>query len=149
MPAFDKIRASDTTFSISVDGLPILGSLSEVESWNVTPIDEITRHRVVGDSQVQVDSAHAGADFTITAFVSEGFWHSNLYEPLRQAYITGRPYPNVTVVIVERFRDFAQTTKIITFGRCAIKLDEEGGSGGDFVKIKFSGTSGAYSVKVA
>jgi len=134
-----RIRGQEVTVALAVDGQIIQGSFTKVENFKITPRADLSDSPFLGESEDENDVQNHGYDFSwmVHQMDDNAFI---VWDKITSALANGTVLPNVSVVVLKKYRDLGIKPVTMTLQNAVIKMDsEEYGGRKEFVKASFSG----------
>jgi hypothetical protein len=135
-----RVRGSETTVQVIVDGDLKTGSWAKVLDWNIAPKQSIEETGFQGELEDDYDFSHHGYGFDISL--------QELDQKLRDVLLdlvareeARAAYPDVQIVLTIKHRAGQSPTETLVWENVKFKFDSIGsGSKKDYVSTKISGS---------
>jgi len=135
-----RIRGQEITVTISVDGQQLEGSMFNVESFTLTPRQEVIAQGFLGRTADEHDFRHDGYDFSFTVQEQDPAVQ-NFLTDIVSRNDTQERHPTITIAVRRTWRNpsIAPTTEILS--DVFMKLDESSfADRKEYVTSTFSGS---------
>lgn len=133
-----KLRGSDVTVMIAVDGKLAGGSMLKVTDGTVNHRTDIIEDDYLGELETDLDIQHHGHDISVSLDEEDDEALMIAQDIIQREIDRGRP-PDVTISFVFTYRQPGKRSRMTTYHECIMKQDEESfGGRKERVKAKFS-----------
>jgi hypothetical protein len=134
-----KMRGSEATIRIAVDGVVQPGSMFKVVDFTATPRTDLHEDDYLGETETDLDIQHHGWDLGFSVDVQDA-QVIELCDEIIQREIDHDVHPDITITVLYTFREPGARGKIAVYHGVFLKNDEESfGGRKEKVKGKFSG----------
>jgi hypothetical protein len=133
-----KLRGSDITVMIAIDGKLAGGSMLKVTDGTVNHRTDLVEDDYLGETETDLDIQHHGFDLSVSIHEEDDEALVIAQDIIQREIDHGRP-PDVTISFVYVYREPNKRSRMMTYHECVMKQDEEGfGGRKERVKAKFS-----------
>lgn len=134
-----KMRGSEATIRIAVDGKVAPGSMFKLVDFTATPRTDLNEDDYLGELETDLDIQHHGWDFGFSVDILDEK-SIELVEEIIAREIAKDVHPDITITVLYTFREPTARGKIAVYHSVFLKQDEESfGGRKEKVKGKFSG----------
>ncbi len=142
-----RIRGQEATIRIIVDGNERDGSFHKLENFKLTPKDENPTTDFLGEKVSSGDYRHDGYEFAFTTH-EEDKKILDLHALQVANEEASLPPPDITIIVITKYRDPANPSVTVSMEECVMKLDDrDAGGRKDYVKNAFSGFAPVARIK--
>ncbi len=134
-----RIRGSEVTLRIAIDGVAQVGSMLKVSDFTVTPRQDLQEADYMGEAESDLDVQHHGYDLAWSVDMLDATTIDILDDiaSRNEAHLAPQ---DITITVIYTFRDTSSGAgRIVVYHDCVMKQDEEGFSGRkERVKTKYT-----------
>jgi hypothetical protein len=134
-----RIRGSEVTLRIAVDGVIQNGSLFKVKDFTVTPRQDIVETDYIGENETDLDFQHHGFDLSWSVDMLDAIT-INLLSTLIEREQRHLRHPIVTIAVIYAFREdaIAGGGRVVVYHDVVMKQGDEGfGGRKEYVSVKY------------
>lgn len=133
-----RIRGSEVTMRVAVDGVTAGGSMFKVTDFTVTPRQDLQEADYMGEPETDLDVMHHGYDLSWSVDMLDATT-IDLLDDIAQRNENHLAPQDITITVIYTFRTQGSGGRIVVYHDCVMKQDEEGFSGRkERVKTKYT-----------
>ena len=133
-----RIRGSNTSLIVIVDGVQMAGSWTKVEGFSFKQKVQTDDMDFLGEDTSEPDLLHRGFSVSFSIHEQENSAIEGVLLAVIANQAAGVTPPSVSLTFVKNYK--GGTTKALTFPKVLLSMDEQGASDGKaFVKTSFTG----------
>ena len=136
-----RIRGSEVTVRIAVDGAVLQGSMIKLQEFTATPRTDLMEEDYLGELETDLDIQHHGWDLSFTVHQQDETT-LQLFETIIDRERAQQRHPDITMTVIYRFREELANNRVEVYHDVFLKITEQGFSGRkEYVSVGFEGKS--------
>lgn len=125
----NRIRGSEVTLRLSIDGKVQRGSMVKVTNFTATPRQDLEELDYLGEEESEIDFQHHGYDLAWSVDMNDQI-PLTILQALVQGQIDRSAHPKVSMSVIYNFREGSGATNAVeVYHRLRIKIAETGFGG--------------------